>query len=815
MSTIIEFLKKGKYYIIASIAIILLIITLVVLMKPQDEACPPGTKRRDGCDGCIADCPTGFEEVLCGCSCEQEENPASDSKRTVVVDKDGNQLPFTDQDIPPKGSICTKNYCSDDDQIAGFVYNRESDSCSGCKDGKKACEVQGELPYCCANGDDCDPNSACCPSTRTYKNSEGGSQCCTNGKMSIVSVEGEEREWKPGDDYCVGDDDSCCRNHCGTTGHNTIEQGGGFCPVKWGCQQQNYSTKEDAQSRINTLNGDKTVKVTDGPNLCWDKWELSYCADNNNISTAKDKYCGPITRSGEWRGSVSRPEFPATLYNLNVEDSKLVVPSNLEDVIVPGNDYSEAIKTCATANWESHTSPPDGCLLKTINDIYKTIDGKKETIDNFLVNYIKWTHPAQGSDKGQFGGFYTELPSESDAAWTKLIYGDASSDDDCRAKTSAVKNLNLMGYVFNEGATTNPKCLGFYGGSLPSSNIAKEMVIACTNTLPKTTELTETDPITGVDYFQTDSSVDGPRCHLDGQISDVKGSGLTNWVSSQLISDTQGIPIKNINGETLTVGFQLPNTGDPRQRPDTVTTGTGILAESGGPMCFGFSDNNISNLSWVDRNTKTVYKTKDECISKNGCYGGFLRNSRDGMCNVNTCTDDGSMPSLDVPWSQPSVLSKYWINGKAGCYRKAPSTAPYNKKCDWANSFVWEGSKCAPHKGKVDLSEEAEDLGFTGYCENTGDRKCHGYLKDKIVGDFKNKSPGPFFWCRGLPKTCKKTCTSFVGPPGKEKIVESCCEWHPAKQGFKLGLPPSSTVVDTRSDDRADHYYCGPEHIPM
>jgi hypothetical protein len=727
---------KTVVYITIPTILVVLFVVLFVITKPVDEKCKEGSSKRDGkCTICTPNCPSGFDNgVGCGCACGPIINGGDDSPRTFPIDSTTGEITkLNDKDFPEPGTTCVKNYCSVNQKLNGFAYNFKTGDCNSCPGGVKPSPAGDDTPsFCCDDGEAWDEDRNCCQASRSYSDDSNDPEnptaaCCPSGHIAVFTeTNGDIRDRVELDGKCKGSVDFCCAENCGTTGHENSKQGAGFCSNGWGCQPEyGFKTKEDAEAVVaRDITDENNKKLVDGPNKCGDEWEIAYCekgyATQNHL---KRNSCdqgggvllgdmsihrppdGSALHDAVIRRGLADDRLPTrekTFFNINMANSELVIPDNMLAIAGPIS-YNDKFNECAIAN-NSSTRVAKGCASEKMGKIWDHIQTNNISFDEFINKYNTATKPHPGSEDRTTGGYYVEIKSNESAAWTNFSSFDADNKDDCDKKSIGTLDHKRNSFVFSNGAT-NKNCLAFYDGVLKKiDNNDKEALLEnCRGIIGNSTSFEDDDAL-GKTYFRTPDLVPGPRCLLDGQIANhIEDGPVTKYVSTSKLASNQTTPYMDASGNPIIVGGQL--VGEVRKKGgSTIGVVRGSLLEhSGGPACIGVSENAFKSLSWNDPSTKELgYDKKQQCLDKNPCYGGYQRNTKDGVCNIDGCTTTGVIANKNYDYSHPPRLEERGLDkesvgrhptesipSKLSCVNNVPTLAAAKSKCEAA------GDDCA------------------------------------------------------------------------------------------------------------------------
>jgi hypothetical protein len=197
------------------------------------------------------------------------------------------------------------------------------------------------------------------------------------------------------------------------------------------------------------------------------------------------------------------------------------------------------------------------------------------------------------------------------------------------------------------------------------------------------------------------------------------------------------------------------------------------------------------------------YTSQQACYDANKCFGGYLRNTKDGACNINGCTENGTKPTnMSVTWKDAPLESKYWLQGKNGCYRAAT-----------ADDKVWGGCHTtgwfANCSDSIGTNPSAKDLKWRGDCKNVSTANCSSRLIDDLQPSFVGYSNSPdYYWCHSRGKACENRCVTV---PGQGTNCYDVCD--NGALYYDTGLPPQ--VVTAREDTRRKNDLCKPQYIPL
>ena len=131
---------------------------------------------------------------------------------------------------------------------------------------------------------------------------------------------------------------------------------------------------------------------------------------------------------------------------------------------------------------------------------------------------------------------------------------------------------------------------------------------------------------------------------------------------------------------------------------------------------------------------KGCYATQSECLEKNSCQPGWLRNNDKTDCNVFQCTEDGSLANRDVPVGQiaNNANDLFHVNDHGGaCIRTNPKVNPNDRDYCRVNWFSCAGS----------VNEDKLGKDYKAKCSYQF-TDCQGTASDTIAR-FKGTAGGP------------------------------------------------------------------------
>uniref|UniRef100_A0A6C0LTB4 Uncharacterized protein n=1 Tax=viral metagenome TaxID=1070528 RepID=A0A6C0LTB4_9ZZZZ len=830
----------NRTVMIGLIAIIIISIIIIVITKVDDpSSCKKGTDRRNGnCKTCVAPCPDGdwTNDGVCGCDCiDVEYDPSDLDKATTVIWENG-KVVETANNINNAECLYQK-YCTLREQLNGFVYDPIRKSCDACSNGKDVCKPENDSePFCCHDSESACNNGTCCAPTGIYNDTISGTEkCCDSGNISVNNG----KAWAPGDDYCTGTSDDCCLMFCGINGHDKPGDGGGdWCESGWDCNISSCPDKDKADNDIEFLNDNPSkYNVVDLPTE-ENEYNYAYCAKkpqtrSNTIS------CGGFGSGGLLNGTGPSmfPTMDNIYYNLNFNEGKITMPTTWETKIVKGSDYSSYLQPAAEHNNVRPVPLPTGTILVSLYSIFDHLHQVGETYANFIENYIK-------STGGTIHGFYAQNQTYSNATWTNIISTNAATIEEaekliplsttttetCKAtgdwtgqvsmdswcvtncaagycpsthcvcgSTTGTMTVGSYTTLFYDTLTDDPtydNCIMFVNYIKPFGEIIDDADISNLFEKCKVIVPTSNNAIVTVgDSSFFDNNTDA-KCMTDGQIA-VIDTSPTVYVSTSNISPNQNTPAEY--GNDIKFGTQLIGDVNSESSP------SGLLKNSGGPMCIEYNTNSVDSITRKDSASTIVkYTSRQACYDANKCFGGYLRNTKDGACNINGCTENGTEPAnMSVTWEEAPLESKYWLQGKNGCYRAATADDKVWGGCHTTGWF----SSCS---SSISTSPTAKDLKWRGDCKNVSTANCSSRLIDDLQPSFVGYSNAPdYYWCHSRAKKCENKCVIVTGqPPNCFDVCDDGALY------YDTGKPPDE-VITAREDTRRKNDLCKPQYIPI
>lgn len=847
-------MKLNTKYILIGLLIFVIIIAIIFISTSDPSKCDKGTYKKEGCIGCVPDCINGFSsDGLCSCECVDpsydNDNPDPD-KPTTIIWQDGAPVPADKEFDLSKVECLFQKYCSINEELRGLQYNESTGKCDICSDGVEACTKDGtDLKFCCTNkGSTCTNASECCPPTRTYIDTRTNKEtCCGAGTVT--------KDWKPGDDYCQGTSDQCCFEFCGTSGHDEPGFGGGdWCDSGESCNTSGAGTLETVQKEIDETNKDENSRVVDGPSKCQISsdgnfdYEFAYCS-SKNANAKKESPCTPIIVGGPGivteLPAVNLPETENTYYNLNLNESKIVIPIDMlkptTTFIKPNEDYSASLKDAASFNGDGRsTLDTTRFVLKPLSTIFNfVVFTQNESFSNFIFNYVKGTVPT-GTGGSKYGFYAGILPETTDSSWGRIAGFTTNTLTDCTSKVNEQNKANEQNHVvFTDPSEMNDidahNCMGFYYVNKDSQfnpvtdTDISNLLATCKKYITDSTGTVNIDTLTGEEYFQTSSGGGTLRCVFDGQLNIVVGAQKKYISTSQLRTD-QIVPKGYCAQDNLTVGVQHADSVDERFIGLTQPPASGLLVNSGGPMCIGFTKDTAEKLIGFNDLKPTLYDSQSSCEAQHPCYGGFQRNTKDGACNVDSCTDDGYAPKTEltnVTWSSAPVQTKKWTHGKDGCYRTTvpddeklilgsckSDKWPFSRTCGGGytlNDIYRYNADGSDTRTKANDYVTGRDGDWKIRCNANGTLECNGQLIDDYMTKFNPSPSSQFKWCvaQPPPQDCSTICVPGQG------CNYTCVNTGPASYAFKdLTSLPSGGSLTRDADEYKKNFNCHPKDIP-
>jgi hypothetical protein len=157
---------------------------------------------------------------------------------------------------------------------------------------------------------------------------------------------------------------------------------------------------------------------------------------------------------------------------------------------------------------------------------------------------------------------------------------------------------------------------------------------------------------------------------------------------------------------------------------------------------------------------------------------------------------------MSVTREEAPLESKYWLQGKNGCYRAATADDKVWGGCHTTGWF----SSCS---SSISTSPTAKDLKWRGDCKNVSTANCSSRLIDDLQPSFVGYSNAPdYYWCHSRAKKCENKCVIVAGqPPNCFDVCDDGALY------YDTGKPPH--VITAREDTRRKNDLCKPQYIPI